>query len=77
MKLDRNNFKLSHHAWHKRAFDPASAEDLRVYQDFLLNSRWKNGCPFIVEWPFLTVADLIKHKIVKHHISGLIKQARV
>jgi hypothetical protein len=76
MKLDRNNFKLSQQVWHKRTFDPACAEDLRVYQDFLINSRWKNGCPFIIEWPFLTVVDLIKHKIVKQHIAGLIKQAR-
>jgi hypothetical protein len=77
MKLNPTNFKLSQQVWHKRIFDPANAEDLRVYQDFLLNNRWKNGCPFIVEWPFLTVVDLIRHKIVKHHISGLIKQARV
>jgi hypothetical protein len=76
MKLNRNNFKLSHTVWHKRTFDAASAEDLRVYQDFLLNSRWRDGCPFIVEWPFLTVVDLIKHKIVKQHIAGLIKQAK-
>lgn len=66
------NFKLSHHTWNKRLFNAASAEDLKVYQDFLLNNRWQNGCPFIIEWPYLNVIDMIKHKIVSRHIDTLI-----
>ena len=76
MNLDPKNFKLSHHTWNKRLFDPQSGEDLRVYQDFLLNSRWQNGCPFVIEWPFLNVVDMIKHKIIYQHIDGLISQAK-
>ncbi len=76
MRLNPTNFKLSHHHWSKRLFDPTSAQDLSEYHDFLLNSRWRDGCPFIVEWPFLTVTEMIKHKIVCQHIEGLISNAK-
>jgi len=71
--IKSENFKLSHHTWNKRLFDAANAEDLKIYQDFLLHSRWQNGCPFIIEWPYLNVIDMIKHKIVSQHIGSLIK----
>jgi hypothetical protein len=76
MKLDPTNFRLSHHSWNRRIFDPTSAEDLRVYQEFLLRSRWYEGCPFIVEWPFLNVVDMIRHKIIQQHIGTLISRAK-
>ena len=76
MNLDRNNFKLSHHSWNRRVFDATSAEDMQVFQDFLLNSRWSNGCPFVIEWPFLNVVDMIKNKIIYQHIDGLISKAQ-
>lgn len=76
MNLDRDNFKLSQHAWHKRIFNPHNGQDLQVFQDFLLNSRWSHGCPFVIEWPFLNVVDMIKHKIIYQHIDGLISKAK-
>jgi hypothetical protein len=76
MKLDFKKFRLSSHLWHKREFDPASKEDLIEYQYFLTNSKWKNGCPFIVEWPFLTVIDTIQSKVINQHMNSLIKQAK-
>lgn len=79
VKLNSSGFKLSTHQWPKRPFNPHSAEDLAIYQKFLLNDRWSNGCPFVIEWPFLNVLDTINHKIVYQHINGLItknKKAR-
>jgi hypothetical protein len=72
VKLNSTGFKLSTHQWPKRSFNPHSAEDLALYQDFLLNDRWGNGCPFNIEWPFLNVLDTINHKIVYQHINSLI-----
>jgi hypothetical protein len=74
--IDSKNFRLSYHRWEKRLFDPTNGQDLRVYQDFLLHNRWINGCPFVVEWPFLNVIDMIKHKIIEKHISGLISKSK-
>ena len=48
----------------KRVFDANSKEDLRVYKHFLDNHSWgKNGCPFELEWPWLSIPDMISHKI--------------
>ena len=77
MKLDTNKpFRVSSAVWKKREFDPANQEDLREYRYFLDNASWKNGCPFILEWPFLNVLDMIKHKIVYQHIHGLINKTK-
>lgn len=76
MKSAKKKFLVSNMFWPRREFDPASSEDLTIYKKFLDDSNWKNGCPFVIEWPFLTVPDTIQHKIMNHHINGLIKNAR-
>jgi hypothetical protein len=70
------NFRLSYYRWDKRLFDPTNSRDLQIYQDFLLHNRWINGCPFVVEWPFLNVIDMIKHKIIEQHIEVLISKSK-
>ena len=69
-------FRVSSCFWPKREFDPASAADLSLYQKFLNDSKWANGCPFIPEWPFTTVTDTIKDKLVRHHIGRLVTAAK-
>lgn len=76
MKLGSTGFRLSSHTWQKRIFNPASAADLAVYKHFILNDRWENGCPFVVEWPFLDVLNMIEHKIIHQHIDSLIAASR-
>lgn len=76
MKLSKQGFRLSSHDWQKREFDPCSADDLTVYRKFLLDDRWENGCPFVIEWPFLNVLDMIEHKIIYQHIDSLIKTSK-
>lgn len=72
----REGFKLSSHQWSKRIFNPHDAKDLDVFQKFLLNDRWDGPCPFVLEWPFLNILDMIKHKIVYQHIGGLINKTK-
>jgi hypothetical protein len=76
MKLTAKKFRVSSAYWPKREFDPTSRQDLAEYKHFLDTSSWRNGCPFVVEWPFLSVTTCIEDKIVKHHIGALIKTAR-
>lgn len=48
----------------KRRFDASSTTDLRVYKRFLETGGWgKEACPFELEWPWLTIPDMISHKI--------------
>jgi hypothetical protein len=75
-RVSTQSFKLSHHFWAKREFNPASAEDLKEYQYFLKHSQWKDGCPFIIEWPHLTVTDMIQKRIVGFYLNGLVNQAK-
>lgn len=57
----------------RRKFDPTSTADLEVYRQFRANRGWgKDGCPFIIEWPFLTVESMVVDKIMNAHIKTLI-----
>jgi hypothetical protein len=76
MRLDVKNFRVSTHVWQKREFNPTNKEDLQEYQYFLNNGKWKQGCPFIVEWPFLNVIDAIKQKIINRHLAQIISAAK-
>lgn len=68
-------FKLSSHYWAKRPFNPCNPEDLKEYQYFVDNARWRDGCPFIMEWPFLTVPDMIRFKLVETFLDSMITEA--
>ena len=76
MKLNSKKFRVSSYVWHKREFNPASKSDLPEYQYFITNGKWKDGCPFITEWPFLNVLDLIKHKIINRHLAKIISTSK-
>ena len=47
-------------------FNPNNKEHIEAYKQFLLESRWKNGCPFFLEFPFLTIPHMIQDKIVRN-----------
>ena len=56
----------------KRVFDPNSKEDLKAYKHFLDNHSWgSNGCPFELEWPWLSIPDMISHKIATVAVAEL------
>jgi hypothetical protein len=55
----------------KRRFDPSKKKDRDEYRHFLQHKSWKSFvCPFVLEWPYLTVPDMIQDKIT-HHILGV------
>lgn len=54
----------------KRYFDVSSKADVEVYRQFLINNSWgSNGCPFILEFPALTVPDMIKDRLIKKFLK--------
>ncbi|WP_396189379.1 hypothetical protein [Flavobacterium sp.] len=67
------SYRVSGAFWAKRHFDATSKEDLTEYRHFLKTTHWKNGCPFVVEWPHTNAISMIEHKIVEQHIDALIK----
>lgn len=67
-----NKFKLSHHVWQRHFFDPNNKDDLREVAHFMKHSKWKENCPFILEWPYLTITDMIKDKLVENYLEMLV-----
>lgn len=76
MKVSAKKFRVSSAYWPKREFNPNSKQDLVEYQHFITTGGWKAGCPFLVEWPFITVPDTIQDKIIKSHISAIISKSK-
>jgi hypothetical protein len=49
----------------KRYFDVSSKKDIEMYRGFLTNHTWgHDGCPFVLEYPYLTIPDMIKDKLI-------------
>lgn len=56
----------------KRQFNVTSKDDLKVYKHFLEKGSWGSiPCPFELEWPWLSVPDMISHKIAVHTVEKL------
>lgn len=54
----------------KRYFNLKSKVDMKLYKHFLTTASWGGaGCPFILEYPYLSVPDMIKDKIVHSYVG--------
>ena len=56
----------------KRYFNENDKKDVAVAKYFFEKHSWRmsNGCPFILEYPYLSVPDMIKDKLV-HKALGI------
>jgi len=50
-------------------FDPANKEHVEEFRYFVVNHKWKAGCPFDLVWPYLSIPDMIKDKIISYHLK--------
>lgn len=56
----------------KRVFDVTDKKDLAIYKYYIQKHSWgDNGCPFELEWPWLSIPDMISHKISAHVVSKM------
>ena len=63
-------FSRLNHRFPKRVFDATSKEDLVAYKEYLTTRSWgHNGCPFELEWPWLSVPDMIAHKVAESVVA--------
>lgn len=53
----------------RRFFDPKKKEDLKELSFFLKNNKWKQGCPFYVEWPYENIVAMCQEKYAKHMLT--------
>ena len=53
----------------KRKFE-ATKEDIEIAKKYILKKQWGNeGCPFYLEWPYLTIPDMLKDRITKYYLN--------
>lgn len=72
MELDPKTFKVSRHRWTKRNFDPTNAVDLIEYDFFLKQRKWRINCPFDLEWPFLSIPEMIQSKLIDTYLNMML-----
>ena len=54
--------KLSDFANRRRRFDPNSKDDLKEFSYFKKHNRWRESCPFFLEWPYQDIATMCNAK---------------
>jgi len=51
-------------------FDINDNKHMNIVTKYLKNNAWgKEGCPFVLEEPWLSIPDMIKDKIVRKHLG--------
>ena len=55
----------------RREFNPANTEDLLELKYFKEKGKWKNGCPFYVEDPFIEVPAMCYYKYTDYMLAQL------
>lgn len=54
----------------KRFFNPKMEKDMMLAKYFFKNHSWgKQPCPFFLEFPYSTIPDMMKDKIVYHNFG--------
>lgn len=54
----------------KRFFDVSNKKDIEQVRNFFKTMAWgKDGCPFICEYPYLSVPDMVKDKLLHKALS--------
>jgi hypothetical protein len=54
----------------KRQFDVNNKSDVELFKKFLINQSWgSDGCPFVLEHPYLGIPEMIKDKLVYKYLG--------
>lgn len=54
----------------KRHFDINNKKDIELYRNFMITRSWgQQGCPFKLEFPHLTIPDMIKNKLLHKYMK--------
>ena len=51
-------------------FSPDDKKHVDAYRHFVVKRKLENpGCPYELEWPYLSIPDMIKDKIINHYLK--------
>ena len=75
MKLDQN-YRVSGAYFAKRYFNPVNKDDLEEFRYFMTKGHWREGCPFILEWPHTNVVNMMQDQVTRHYIGSITRAAK-
>ena len=69
MNLNLSTFRRSFNP--RREFNPANNKDLQEFKFFKKNGKWKNGCPFYLEDPFVEIPAMCESKFTTYMLEKM------
>lgn len=61
-----DGFKLQSELKARRQFDPSNKQDLEELGYFIKNKKWKDGCPFYLEYPYVDIPIMCMTRYAEH-----------
>jgi hypothetical protein len=69
MNLNLSTFRRSFNP--RREFNPVNKKDLQEFKFFKKNGKWKNGCPFYLEDPFVEIPAMCESKFTSYMLEKM------
>jgi hypothetical protein len=69
MNLNLSTFRRSFNL--RREFNPSLKEDLMELKFYKQNGKWKNGCPFFLEDPFVEIPAMCENKFTNYMLEKI------
>jgi len=62
---------LSDIANSRHKFNPIDKNDLKEFSYFKKNGKWRDTCPFFLEWPFQDISTMCNAKYADYMLKSL------
>lgn len=59
------------HSKARREFNPSNKEDLKELRYFVVNKKWREGCPFYAEHPWEDIPAMCLEKYASYSLAKL------
>jgi len=69
MNLNLSTFRRSFNP--RREFNPADKKDLLELKFFKKHGKWKNGCPFFLEDPYVEIPAMCENKFTNYMLEKM------
>jgi hypothetical protein len=60
---------LDRHRQSRVEFDPANKAHLKELRFFMANGKWQDGCPFLLEHPYLEIPTMCYQRLAEHSLA--------
>ena len=61
---------------HRRRFDPSNVDDVKEFAFFKKFNKWRNTCPFYLEWPYQDIATMCNSKYADFMLNKITKTVK-